>query len=139
MKNIFKEAHKMTREIVERYGVDYHMQFGLCLSYLLSIEEVERVQKVENVNDFNKKEQQIVLASGRLKPWVAVICDFDEKYEFERRFLKEDEIFQHFFCYNLEEGYIYNWSEGRDQSFGIVENGALFEISKGDVRNLLSK
>ncbi|BDR82571.1 hypothetical protein [Clostridium tetani] len=37
MRNIFKEAHKMTREIKKEYKkVDYRTQFGLCLSYLLS-------------------------------------------------------------------------------------------------------
>ena len=34
-RNLMKEAHKMTREIVEKYGdVDYRTQLGLCLSFL---------------------------------------------------------------------------------------------------------
>ena len=41
MKKIFKEAHKMTREMVEKYGVDYKGQFAICLSYLLNKEEEE--------------------------------------------------------------------------------------------------
>ena len=33
--NLMKEAHKMTREIVNKYGdVDYMTQLGLCLSFL---------------------------------------------------------------------------------------------------------
>lgn len=34
-RNLMKEAHKMTREIVNKYGdVDYRTQLGLCLSFL---------------------------------------------------------------------------------------------------------
>ena len=38
MKNLFKKAHKMTREMVNKYRVDYQAQFGLCLSYLFEEE-----------------------------------------------------------------------------------------------------
>lgn len=35
MKNLFKEAHKLTKEIKSEYlEVDYRFQFGLCLAYL---------------------------------------------------------------------------------------------------------
>ena len=34
-RNLMKEAHKMTREIINQYGdVDYKTQLGLCLSFL---------------------------------------------------------------------------------------------------------
>ena len=34
-KNLMSEAHKMTREIINKYGdVDYRTQLGLCLSFL---------------------------------------------------------------------------------------------------------
>ena len=34
-RNLMKEAHKLTREIVNKYGdVDYMTQLGLCLSFL---------------------------------------------------------------------------------------------------------
>ena len=40
MKNLFKEAHKLTKEIKEQYPeVDYKAQFGICLSYLRSNKE----------------------------------------------------------------------------------------------------
>lgn len=39
MKRVFKEAHKMTKEMVEKYKVNYQAQFSLCLSYLLNKEE----------------------------------------------------------------------------------------------------
>ncbi len=47
MKNLFKEAHKITREFVEKYEVDYQAQFGLCLSFLFEEEEEEEVTMVE--------------------------------------------------------------------------------------------
>lgn len=40
MKNTFKRAHEMTREIKREYPeVDYRTQFGICVSYLLNNEE----------------------------------------------------------------------------------------------------
>lgn len=45
MKKVFKEAHKMTKEMVEKYGVDYQAQFGLNLSYLLENKEAEKMLK----------------------------------------------------------------------------------------------
>lgn len=46
MKNNFKAAHKMTKEMVEKYGVDYQAQFGLCLSYLLENKEEEELENI---------------------------------------------------------------------------------------------
>lgn len=44
-RNIMKEAHKMTKEIVEKYGdVDYKTQLGLCLSFLAQEGEEEMVE-----------------------------------------------------------------------------------------------
>lgn len=35
MKNLFKEAHKMTREMMKKYNdIDYSAQFTLCLEYI---------------------------------------------------------------------------------------------------------
>ena len=43
MKKIFKKAHKMTREMKEKYPeIDYHTQLGLFISYLL--EEENKVE-----------------------------------------------------------------------------------------------
>lgn len=44
MKKIFVEAHKMTKEIVKEYEVNYQVQFGLCLSYLLEEKEEEELE-----------------------------------------------------------------------------------------------
>ena len=43
MKKIFIAAHKMTREMVKEYAVDYQVQFGLNVSYLLEIKEEEEM------------------------------------------------------------------------------------------------
>lgn len=56
MKNLMKEAHKMTKGIKAKYeNVDYKAQLGLCLSFLLeNKEEVEmtkaREEKWERIN-----------------------------------------------------------------------------------------
>lgn len=44
--NLFKAAHKMTREIKAEYAnVDYKFQFGLCLAYLLKGEvKMDKIQ-----------------------------------------------------------------------------------------------
>lgn len=62
MKKIFKEAHKMTREMVKEYEVDYQAQFGLCLSYLLNKKEEEEVklETVEDIKTLVKKEMDEV-------------------------------------------------------------------------------
>lgn len=42
MKNLFKEAHKITREIKRKYNdVDYKAQFSLCLSFLNEKENIK--------------------------------------------------------------------------------------------------
>ena len=45
-KEIFKKAHKLTKEIKAQYPeVDYRFQFGLCLSFLMN--EKEETMKVK--------------------------------------------------------------------------------------------
>jgi hypothetical protein len=48
MKKIFEKAHKMTREMVKEYGVDYRAQFALNLSYLLG-EKEEKEMKFDEI------------------------------------------------------------------------------------------
>lgn len=61
MKKIFIEAHKMTREMVEEYGVDYQAQFGLCLSYLLNKEEEEMKELKPAILNLGSREYEIEL------------------------------------------------------------------------------
>lgn len=53
MKNLLKEAHKMTKEIKREYPeVDYKFQLGLCLSFLYKKGVDKKVNKKENFNNF---------------------------------------------------------------------------------------
>ena len=48
MKNIMKEAHRLTREIKAEFPeVDYQAQLGICISYLYENEKKENVEMVE--------------------------------------------------------------------------------------------
>ena len=81
MKNLFKKAHKMTREIVERYNnVDYKAQFTLCLEYLSEGEE-EMVKA-----ELKGSEKQIKWAEDIRNNFIKIIEESKEKYD------KADEI-----------------------------------------------
>ena len=67
MKKIFIEAHKMTREMVKEYEVDYQAQFGLCLSYLF--EEERGMEMVE----LKGTERQVKWAEDIRKEMIASI------------------------------------------------------------------
>ena len=56
MKNIFKKAHELTREMKERYPeVDYQTQFGLYVSYLFEEEKEEEEVEKARVNIVSDK------------------------------------------------------------------------------------
>ncbi len=84
MKNLLKEAHKLTKEIKNKYPeVDYKAQLGICISYLNNKEENEMVElkgtekqidwaeeirkniiemfdkKIEKMNDENVKNSEV--------------------------------------------------------------------------------
>lgn len=45
-KNLFEEAHKMTKEIIEKNeekNIDYQAQFGLCVTYLLETKDGKQI------------------------------------------------------------------------------------------------
>ena len=146
MKEIFKKAHAMTREIKREYPeVDYRTQFGICLSYLLNNKEEEKEMKEMK---FYKKEEVeyfengmlVLTTSRRQRAWVAEITGTDKRYRFARQFINKPTINEgRCVYYELDEGKIYNWHEGRRQYFGIVENGKLYEITERDVENLIAK
>lgn len=47
MKELMKEAHKMTKEIKKEFPeVDYKAQLGICMSYLLNKEEKGMEEKI---------------------------------------------------------------------------------------------
>lgn len=49
MKNVMKQAHKITRKIVNKYKVDYKSQLGICMSYLLNNKEEEGMKEEMNL------------------------------------------------------------------------------------------
>lgn len=62
MKNIFKQAHKMTREIVEKYDVDYRVQFGLCLQFLF-----EESKEITNEEDLKERLVNVMEKESEIK------------------------------------------------------------------------
>lgn len=57
MKNLFKEAHKLTREIAIKYEVNYQAQFTLCLNFLL-----EKNKEMKEMKPFTGTEKQVKYA-----------------------------------------------------------------------------
>ena len=56
MKNIMKEAHRLTREIKAEFPeVDYKFQLGLCISYLSKNEGVDNMTIEEKLNNLGFK------------------------------------------------------------------------------------
>lgn len=57
MKNLFKKAHEMAREVKAKHPeVDYRFQFGLCLSFLYSKKEEEEVAiTIKEINTVAEK------------------------------------------------------------------------------------
>ncbi len=48
MKNLFKEAHKMAKEIKNQYPeVDYKFQFSLCLKHLQTVKEESKMAELQ--------------------------------------------------------------------------------------------
>lgn len=92
MKNIFKRAHEMTREIKREYPeVDYRTQFGLCLSYLLkNKEEAEMTeeQAIKNLKEKLEEEHKTSEESRKKGYWSLVNCNLWEKYGKRRLYVE---------------------------------------------------
>lgn len=59
-RNLMKEAHKLTKQIVSEYGdVDYMTQLGLCLSFLSQEEGERRMKKVNRMKKISKKYEPV--------------------------------------------------------------------------------
>lgn len=86
MKNLMKEAHKMTKEIKEKYPkVDYKTQLGLCLSYLSSKEKEE-----EEMVELKGSEKQIKWAEDIRRRFLE-ICDKHELKILRERYINCNE------------------------------------------------
>lgn len=80
MKQTFIAAHKMTREIAAKYEVDYQVQFGLCLSYLLN-------KKGEKTMELQGTEKQVKFAEAIKEAFIEKIdtaLDAVETADFKR-------------------------------------------------------
>lgn len=109
MKKIFKESHKLTKEMVEKYEVDYQAQFGLFVTYLVeeSKKEVRLEVKQWFINkNFTQEERYVASVSdltiiretekavliefysdfGKLNKWIPKSCLMTEE-----DFRKEEE------------------------------------------------
>ncbi len=76
MKNLFKKAHEMTREMKERYPeVDYQTQFGLCLSYLF-----EEGKEEEEVKELKGTPKQIAWAEKIREEQMEAVYRFQERW-----------------------------------------------------------
>lgn len=87
----------------------------------------------------NYKNGVITLGTSKRQPaWVAEIDGLNEKYGLNRKFInKYEDEGPRWFDVRLENNKVYNWSESKEQHFGIVEDGKLYEISKNDAKNLV--
>lgn len=141
MKNLMKQAHEITKEMVNKYPeADYQAQLGLTLSYLhKEAKEMEFKMKKE-IRDFEDGMLLLLASSNRYPTWLAEITGTDSKYGFKRDFINDHtEVVGRCLGYKLDEGSIYNWKNYKEQQFGIMENGTLYEITKQDVEKLLAK
>ena len=73
-RNLMKEAHKMTREIVNKYGdVDYRTQLGLCLSFLSQEKEGNEMVEISIGTEkqiayaTKKREQEISRVEAKIE------------------------------------------------------------------------
>lgn len=118
MKNIMKEAHKMTREIKKEYPeVDYQAQLGICLSFLYE-EEKEMEEKKLEIGTWNRKfeviaTEKVETSEGSFNMPTVV---FDEKLETKLTF-----------GYNVWEKY------GKTRIYFSDDANGFVEIKNGEV------
>jgi hypothetical protein len=92
--------------------------------------------KKEITRDYENNTLTLV-TSNRQRAWLAEITGKDEKYIFARKFLEPSDDGGRYIDFTLEEGKLYCWNESKEQHFGIVENGKLYEISKQDAKEIV--
>lgn len=74
MKNLMKEAHKMTKEIKKEFPeVDYKTQLGICISYLAKESEENGMVKLQG------SEKQVKWAEDIRKDFLKLFNDYKER------------------------------------------------------------
>ena len=83
-RELFVKAHEMTRKIVKETGVNYRVQFGICLSFLYQNKEEETMEIGTWNRKFEVKEtEKVETTEGSFNMPIRV---FDEKLETELTF-----------------------------------------------------
>ena len=98
---IIKKAHEMAREIKKEYvEVDYKVQFGLCLSYLLSQkEEEEKEDKKATWKDVEKACEEAVEDLGMTNFYVNEWKKYDKvRYYIELRYYRKGRCKERIAC-----------------------------------------
>lgn len=83
-RELFVKAHEMTKEIVKETGVNYRVQFGICLSFLYQNKEEETMEIGTWNRKFEVKETEKVETTEGSFNMPTVV--FDEKLETELTF-----------------------------------------------------
>lgn len=111
MKHLFKEAHRMTREMIEKYNdVDYSVQFTLCLNYLLDAEK-EKVAELRQ-RSADRPERKSWMSWGLSRKQVGV---FYANYKNGNLDLSDD-VITYLYDYVADKKYYKN--SLRDDEFG---------------------
>ncbi|MHB7981125.1 hypothetical protein CF067_16480 [Clostridium sporogenes] len=75
MKNLFKEAHELTKEIKKEFPeVDYKVQFAICLSYL------QKMKGDNKVVELIGSEKQIKWAKDIKKELIKEVEEYKERF-----------------------------------------------------------
>ena len=133
MKKIFKEAHRMTREMVNEYGVDYKAQFSLCLSYLLEKEKEEKRGMKIKMKELQGTRKQIKFANDIKKVVIEIVerlPEAIEKYskneEMAKKYMRRfEEIKKLFESYEDAGRFISDWkaviyADNKAERVGII-------------------
>lgn len=83
MKNVMKEAHKLTNEIKKEFpNVDYKFQLGICIAYLSENKGEAEMSKVDELK---------TLAENRMKGQTTAECKIElrlwEKGDYSRTYI----------------------------------------------------
>lgn len=141
MKKIMKEAHRMTKEIVKNYEVEYRTQFRLCLAYLLNKKEEETMIKLYNVEGdlfFADVENDKIYEIGVMNDLVAQNGVIDDYFDIEDA--EEVKVEDHYKVkYIVDEKDTYSIKEIIKEEGGKWDSVRSRWIVKGPSRNFKTK
>lgn len=137
---LFKTAWEIAKNGQQKFGgnVKEYFSESLKLAYKLRGGITMEFEKYEE-KSYRFKDNVITLGNSKRQPaWLAEVNGLNEKYGLNRKFIDDyEDIGPNWIDFKMEEGKIWNWSEQKEQHFGIIEDGKLFEIAKNDVVKLV--